>query len=257
MKKELNMKSKIHVEIDTELLDIIKNCSDSDLDSIIQDALAQFIGIKQIWVKADTFEPISTIPTLIPPKIVPVGKTINETEPVDETVNKITKRRRQPKYVLKIWETLKSKLGTEFTINEYWDATKKCDLGYKDSARHSTILEHLRLVEEAGKIVQMGTRPKTYRKLDDASEQGQIKESKETTELKETGSKTESKKIGSKESVQEQIEPEKIEPRELLEQSESIQQGPKLGPEEELHKIIEYGKNIQNKERNVNKSVLL
>lgn len=58
------------------------------------------------------------------------------------------KKRRQPKFVLKIWDKLKEYLGEEFTTEDYWDATKKGDLGYKDSARTSTILEHLKLIEE-------------------------------------------------------------------------------------------------------------
>ena len=52
------MKSNISVNIDSELLNIIKDCSDSDLDSIIQDALAQFLGVKQIWVRTDSLDPI-------------------------------------------------------------------------------------------------------------------------------------------------------------------------------------------------------
>jgi hypothetical protein len=59
------MKSNVSVNIDSELLDIIKDCSDSDLDSIIQDALAQFFGVKQVWVRSDTLDQISAIPVKI------------------------------------------------------------------------------------------------------------------------------------------------------------------------------------------------
>ena len=150
------MKSRITVNIDSELLDIIKDVSDSDLDSVVQDAMAQFLGVKQIWVKTNTSEPIfsSSTPIEIPGK-----------NPTKNNMSDI-KRRRQPKFVLKIWDKLKGHLREEFTTDDYWDATKKTDLGYKDSARTSTILEHLKLIEEAGKIINIGGKPRRYRKLE-------------------------------------------------------------------------------------------
>lgn len=149
------MKSKITVNIDSELLDIVREVSDSDLDSVVQDAMAQFLGIKQIWVKTNTLEPISSVPTEDPVK-----------SPIIEADRSPTKRRRRPKFVLKVWDKLKGDLGKEFTTEEYWDATKKGGLGYKNSARTSTILEHLKLIEEAGKIVKISEKPRKYRKLD-------------------------------------------------------------------------------------------
>ena len=149
------MKSKITVNIDSELLDIVREVSDSDLDSVVQDAVAQFLGVKQIWVKTNTLESISS---------VPIESQVKS--PIIRTDILATKRRRRPKFVLKIWDKLKGELGEEFTTEEYWNATKKGGLGYKNSARTSTILEHLKLIEEAGKIVKISEKPRKYRKLD-------------------------------------------------------------------------------------------
>ena len=183
------MKSKISVNIDSELLNIIKDCSDSDLDSIIQDAVAQFLGVKQIWVRTDSLDPI-LVPTPVKTvdahigNIVRVGNTVHVEHTVDahadNTVHadtdethiqnaddtQIIKRRRRPKFVLKVWDKIKQELGIEFTIDDYWNATKKCGLNYKDSARHSTILEHIKLIEETGNIVRIREKPRTYRKLE-------------------------------------------------------------------------------------------
>lgn len=149
------MKSKITVNIDSDLLDIVREVSDSDLDSVVQDAVAQFLGIKQIWVKTNTLESISS---------VPIESQVKS--PIIRTDRLATKRRRRPKFVLKIWDKLKGELGEEFTAEEYWNATKKGGLEYKNSARTSTILEHLKLIGEAGKIVKISEKPRKYRKLD-------------------------------------------------------------------------------------------
>ena len=159
------MKSKISINIDSDLLNIIRDCPDSDLDSIIQDALAQFFGVKQIWVRSDTLDPISNAPVQINAKI----KIDNEKIP-------IVKKRRHPKFVLKVWDKIKQDLGTEFTIDDYWDATKISGFNYKDSARHSTILEHMKLIEEAGEIEKIGEKPKRYRKLEQNKEGDELKE---------------------------------------------------------------------------------
>lgn len=165
------MKSKISINIDSDLLNIIRDCPDSDLDSIIQDALAQFFGVKQIWVRSDTLDPISNAPIQINAKIETPVKIDNEKMP-------IVKKRRHPKFVLKVWDKIKQDLGTEFTIDDYWGATKISGFNYKDSARHSTILEHIKLIEEAGEIEKIGEKPKRYRKL----------ENKELPGLKQQGS---------------------------------------------------------------------
>ena len=154
------MKSKISVNIDTELLDIIKDYSDADLDSIIQDALAKFFGVKQVWVRTDILDPIKSISKMS------VKESNNITEEMDDTKDTVhIKRRRKPKFILKIWDKLKAELGEEFTIDEYWEVTKKCGFNYKDSARHSTIPGHLQLIEDAGKIIKVkNEKPKTYKK---------------------------------------------------------------------------------------------
>lgn len=154
------MKSKITVNIDSDLLDMIKQDTDSDLDSIMQEALAQFLGVKHIWVKANTLEPVLNV--------APISPLKTEVEEQKDVMAKkhIIKKKRQPKAILKIWEKVKGELDVEFTPEDYWNATKKCGYGYKDSAKHSTILEHLRLMEEVEKIVKIGDKPKKYRKLE-------------------------------------------------------------------------------------------
>lgn len=162
------MKSKISINIDSDLLNIIRDEPDSDLDSIIQDALAQFFGVKQIWVRSDTLGPISNAPVQINTKIDTPVKIDNEKTP-------IAKKRRRPKFVLKVWDKIKEDLSTEFTIDDYWDATKISGLNYKDSARHNTILEHIKLIEEAGEIEKIGEKPKRYRKLEQNKESPGLK----------------------------------------------------------------------------------
>jgi len=170
------MKSKISIDIDSELLDIIKDCSESDLGSIIQDALAQFFGVRQIWVRSDTLDPISAIP-------VKIDKALDASVDIASINNAsvdTVKKRRKPKFVLKVWDKIKEELGTEFTTDDYWDATKKCGLNYKDSARHSTILEHLRLIEGTGNIVKINDRPGRYRKSESLESKGPELEQLET-----------------------------------------------------------------------------
>ncbi len=176
------MKSKVSINIDSDLLNIIRDCSDSDLDSIVQDALAQFLGLKQIWVRSNTLDPISNIPNQTCDKIDTPVKIDNVS--IDEKLP-VVKRRRQPKYVLKVWDKIKRELSTEFTTDDYWDATKISGLNYKDSARHSTILEHLKLIEEAGEIEKIGERPKRYRKLEKNEEKSEeLSEQKKESEPK-------------------------------------------------------------------------
>ena len=159
------MKSKISINIDSDLLNIIRDCPDSDLDSIIQDALAQFFGVKQIWVRSDTLDPISNAPIQINAKIETPVKIDNEKMP-------IVKKRRHPKFVLKVWDKIKQDLGTEFTIHDYWDATKISGFNSRDIALY------IKLIEEAGEIEKIGEKPKRYRKL----------ENKELPGLKQQGS---------------------------------------------------------------------
>jgi hypothetical protein len=156
------MKSKITINIDSELLNLLKQHHLAmDIDSLIQDALAKFLGIKQIWVKIDNSEK-----EISPAEEVPINPiqemTINSET---EIVPKI-KKQRKPKRILKIWEKIKSDLNYEFTIDEYWDTVKKSG-SYKNSARTSTILDHMRLLGNAGKIVKIGEKPMKYRKLED------------------------------------------------------------------------------------------
>lgn len=178
------MRSKITINVDSDLLDILRRDTDSDLDSIMQEALAQFLGVKQVWVKANTMEQVSPISsfkkgTLIEQTISPIEspkESSIESESLRESIEteivkkhieeEPIKKQRQPKAVLKIWEKIKKELDIEFTTEDYWEATKKCGYNYKDSARHSTILEHLRLMEGAEKIVKISDKPKKYRKLE-------------------------------------------------------------------------------------------
>jgi len=204
------MKAKISVNIDSELLNIIKDCSDLELDAIIQDALAQFFGIKQIWVRSDTLDPIPVTPIKIdrtlsgivgktsikepptgeihaeePPtgeihaEEPPIGEIHAEEPPIGETsINTIStvkniqviKKKRKPKLILKIWDKVKEELGTEFTANDYWDAIKKCGYDYKDNAKYGTTMSHLKLIEEAGCVVKINEKPKKYRKLEKGKE---------------------------------------------------------------------------------------
>jgi len=144
------MRSKITINIDSELLDFIKkDYSDKEIDSLVQDALAKFLGVKQVWVEVDSYEPLTT----------PIQKTLQP-----EKKLKIKKKRR-PKRILKIWEKIEPDLNNEFTIDEYWDTVQRNGFAYKKSARTSTILEHLRLLGEAGKIVKIGEKPMRYKKL--------------------------------------------------------------------------------------------
>lgn len=159
------MKTKITINIDSELLNLVKqDHSKADIDSLIQDALAKFLGIKQIWVKIDSSEQKTIIQTPV--------EEIEEIPPVEEipaakdTVTK-AKKQRKPKHILKIWEKIKSSLDNEFTIDEYWETVKKSGFAYKNSARTSTILDHLRLLGNAGKIIKIGKKPMRYRKLED------------------------------------------------------------------------------------------
>lgn len=182
------MKSKISINIDSELLSIIRDYSDSDLDSMIQDALSQFLGLKQIWVRSDTLGPISA--ASIQTTLDPIATTsIQAPVKIGEvSINKTTalgvKKRRRPKFVLKVWDKIKEELGTEFTADDYWDATKNGGFNYKDSARHSTILEHLKLIEEAGEIIKINEKPKRYRKLEKNKELSDPK-GLEKSEIKE------------------------------------------------------------------------
>jgi hypothetical protein len=179
------MKSKISINLDSELLNIIRDCSDKDIDSIVQDALAQFFGVKQIWIKTNTLNPIC-VPTKEEKKdeIINEDSKISTTNTVVNSTTPVIKRRRKPKFVLKIWDKIQKELGPEFTADDYWDATKISGFEYKDSARHSTILEHLKLIEEAGEIEKIGERPKRYRKLEKNEESQKTEEPSQSSEQK-------------------------------------------------------------------------
>lgn len=191
------MRSKIAVNIDLELLDIIKDVSDSDLDSVIQEALAQFLGVRQIWVKSDNLEPISkSILNKIPIKVDIVDFSL-----LPEKKNQF---RRQPKFVLNVWDVIKGYVGEEFTSDDYWEAAIKGGFNYKESAKKVTILEHLNIIEEAGKIVKINDKPRKYRK------------------------------------IEKDKEPEE-----------------ELKPEEKIGEIIEHGKDVQERERRVERELLV
>lgn len=159
------MKTKIDINIDSELLELAKETIEdfnAELDSMVQNMLANVLGVKQIWVKADTNEPVISKPT----------NSIKTTEPIifAETSNlKTQKPKRKPKFILKIWDKVKQFLDDEFTIDDYWDATKKAGLEYKDSARRSTIIYHLKFLEETKIIIKIEEKPDKYRKLEEVS----------------------------------------------------------------------------------------
>lgn len=253
------MKTKISVNIDSELLGVIKDCSDSDFDSIIQDALSQFFGVKQIWVRTDTLDPIS-VSAKITPDIITQDKIIQDkiTGEIDDNKNtkmaiNSTKRRRQPKFVLKVWDKLKVDLDEEFVIDDYWNATKKHGLDYKESARHSTIPEHLKLIEEAGKIIKISDKPKTYRKLETGKLKSNELQARQLRQL-ESGQQKQS----DSEPSESERKPSESEPSELERQkpSESERQKPS-DPDARLKEILEHGKDAQNRERIANRDVLI
>lgn len=153
------MKSKITISIDSELLNFIRqDHPNTDIDSLIQDSLAKFLGIRQVWIKIDNTEQEKT---QIQSPVEEITKEINAPKDI------IPKKQRNPKHILKIWEKVKSNLNDEFTIDDYWDIVKKSGFQYKDGARTSTIIGHLHLLEIAGKIIKIGEKPLRYRKEED------------------------------------------------------------------------------------------
>lgn len=238
------MRSKINVNIDSELLELVTSCCDSDLDSIIQDALAQFLGIRQIWVKSDTLEPVS-----IPenksednkPDIIHDNKHDNVMVPIKilttpEKKKNESRFRRKPKYVLKIWDNIEKHVGMVFTPDEYFEAALKGGINYKESAKKATILEHLNILEEAGKIIILSFSPRTYRKID--KEKDNIQEIEDDDTEPKTGPIT-----------------EKDEKKEIEDDNKKPDSEDGKEPEEKIGEIIDHGKDVQSRERRVEREM--
>lgn len=241
------MRSKINVNIDSELLELVTSCCDSDLDSIIQDALAQFLGIRQIWVKSDTLESLSISENKSEdnkPQNIYDNKHDNAV-PIEIFTNPGKKKnesrfRRKPKYVLKIWDNIEKYVDKVFTPEEYFEAALKGGINYKESAKKATILEHLNILEEAHKIIILSFNPRTYRKIDtekdniqeiedDDSEPGKDKDNKQEIEDEDNKSDKSDNKSDKSDDDKE--------------------------PEEKIGEIIDHGKDVQSRERRVEREI--